>query len=108
MITRTDFIGIPSTDAERSRAFYVETLGLRADEHSRFECWAGDTCFGIWEPAKFGMEFAPQKNAHPALHVDDVPPPDRSWKAKGSSSLPKPWTPASATWPSSPIPTATT
>ncbi len=21
---------------------------------------------------KFGMEFAPQKNAHPALHVDDV------------------------------------
>ena len=30
-----------------------------------FEFWAGDTCFGIWEPAKMGMEFAPQKNAPP-------------------------------------------
>jgi len=72
MITKTDFVGIPSTDAERSRSFYVETLGLRPDEHGRFECWAGDTCFAIWEPVKMGMEFAPQKNAHPALQVDDV------------------------------------
>ena len=71
-INKVDFIGIPSTHAERSRAFYVETLGLRPDEHGRFEFWAGDTCFGIWEPAKMGMEFAPQKNAHPALHVDDI------------------------------------
>jgi catechol 2,3-dioxygenase-like lactoylglutathione lyase family enzyme len=72
MISKTDFIGIPSQDSERSRRFYVETLGLRADERGRFEFWAGDTCFGIWEPEKLGMEFAPQKNAHPALHVEDV------------------------------------
>jgi catechol 2,3-dioxygenase-like lactoylglutathione lyase family enzyme len=72
MITKLDFVGIPSQDAERSRAFYADTLGLRPDKRSRFEVWAGDTCFGIWEPARFGMEFAPQKNAHPALHVDDV------------------------------------
>jgi catechol 2,3-dioxygenase-like lactoylglutathione lyase family enzyme len=72
VITKLDFIGIPSTDAERSRVFYVDTLGLRPDDHGRFECWAGDTCFAIWEPAKQGMEFQPQKNAHPALHVEDV------------------------------------
>jgi catechol 2,3-dioxygenase-like lactoylglutathione lyase family enzyme len=72
MIGKLDFVGIPSTDAERSRAFYVETLGLKPDEKARFECWAGDTCFAIWEPGRMGMEFAPQKNAHPALHVDDV------------------------------------
>ncbi len=72
MITGTDFIGIPSTDSERSRSFYVETVGLRPDQQARFEVWAGDTCFGIWEPASFGLEFAPQKNAHPALHVEDV------------------------------------
>jgi catechol 2,3-dioxygenase-like lactoylglutathione lyase family enzyme len=71
-ITGIDFVGIPSRDAERSRAFYVETLGLRPDENSRFEFWAGDTCFGVWEPEKMGFAFAPQKNAHPALHVDDV------------------------------------
>ncbi len=72
MISKLDFVGIPSRDAERSRVFYVETLGLRPDESSKFEFWLGDTCFGIWEPEQFGMEFAPQKNAHPALHVDDV------------------------------------
>jgi catechol 2,3-dioxygenase-like lactoylglutathione lyase family enzyme len=72
MIERLDFVGIPSRNAERSRAFYVETLGLRPDDNARFEVWAGDTCFGIWEPERLGMEFAPQKNAHPALHVDDV------------------------------------
>jgi catechol 2,3-dioxygenase-like lactoylglutathione lyase family enzyme len=72
MITKLDFIGIPSRDAQRSREFYVDTLGLRPDDKAQFEVWAGDTCFGIWEPEKFGMEFSPQNNGHPALHVDDV------------------------------------
>ncbi len=83
MISKTDFIGVPSQDSERSRGFYVETLGLRPDDNARFELWAGDTCFGIWEPAKFGMEFAPQKNAHPALHVVDVEATRRELEAKG-------------------------
>jgi catechol 2,3-dioxygenase-like lactoylglutathione lyase family enzyme len=83
VITKADFIGVPSQDAERSRSFYVETLGLRPDESSRFEFWAGETCFGIWEPEKFGMSFAPQKNAHPALHVDDVEAARKELEAKG-------------------------
>jgi catechol 2,3-dioxygenase-like lactoylglutathione lyase family enzyme len=82
-ITGIDFIGIPTQDAERSRTFYIETLGLRPDEHGRFECWAGETCFGIWEPEKQGMQFAPQKNAHPALHVDDVASARAELEAKG-------------------------
>jgi catechol 2,3-dioxygenase-like lactoylglutathione lyase family enzyme len=83
MITKLDFVGIPSTDAERSRTFYVDTLGLRPDPNGRFECWAGDTCFGIWEPSRLGMEFAPQKNAHPALHVEDVAAARAELEAKG-------------------------
>ncbi len=83
MISKLDFVGIPSTDAERSRAFYVETLGLRPDEGARFEFWVGDTCFGIWEPSKMGMEFAPQKNAAPALHVDDVAAARAELEGKG-------------------------
>ena len=83
MITKLDFIGVPSRDAERSRTFYVDTLGLKPDEHSRFEFWLGDTCFGIWEPEKFGMSFSPQKNAHPALHVDDVAATRAELEAKG-------------------------
>jgi catechol 2,3-dioxygenase-like lactoylglutathione lyase family enzyme len=83
MIGKLDFVGVPLEDAERSREFYVETLDLRPDENSRFEFWAGQTCFGIWEPAKFGMEFAPQRNAHPALHVDDVAAARAELEAKG-------------------------
>ena len=33
---------------------------MRPDEHAQYEQWAGSTCFGIWEPAKVGMEFVAQ------------------------------------------------
>ncbi len=72
MISKLDFVAIPSQDSERSRRFYGETLGLRPDDHAQFEFWAGQTCLGIWEPARQGMEFAPQKNGHLALGVNDV------------------------------------
>jgi catechol 2,3-dioxygenase-like lactoylglutathione lyase family enzyme len=72
MISSLDFVAVPSTDSERTRAFYVDTLGLRPDDKARFEFWVGDTCFGIWEPDRLGGTFAPQKNGHLALHVDDV------------------------------------
>jgi catechol 2,3-dioxygenase-like lactoylglutathione lyase family enzyme len=80
---KLDFIGIPSTDWERSRAFYVDTLGFRPDQNSQTEVWLGETCFGIWEPEKQGMPFAPQKNAHPAIHVDDVAAARADLEAKG-------------------------
>ena len=83
MISKLDFVGVPSRDSERSRRFYVETLGLRPDEHGKFEVWAGETCFGIWEPERMGMDFAPQKNAHPALHVEDVAAARRELESKG-------------------------
>jgi catechol 2,3-dioxygenase-like lactoylglutathione lyase family enzyme len=67
-----DFIGIPSRDVDRSRTFYVDTLGLTPDEDAEYEVWAGDTCFAIWLPERIGWEFAPQKNGHVAIHVDDV------------------------------------
>jgi catechol 2,3-dioxygenase-like lactoylglutathione lyase family enzyme len=87
MITKLDFVGVPSTDADRSRAFYVDTLGLRPDPKGQYAFWAGDTCFGIWEPDKLGMKFAPQKNAHPALHVDDVAAARAELEAKGVEFL---------------------
>jgi catechol 2,3-dioxygenase-like lactoylglutathione lyase family enzyme len=83
MISKLDFVAVPSQDSERSRSFYIDTLGLGPDENARFECWAGDTCFVIWEPKRLGMEFAPQKNAHPALHVDDVAASRAELEAKG-------------------------
>jgi predicted enzyme related to lactoylglutathione lyase len=83
MITKLDFVGVPSTDSDRTRSFYVDTLGLRPDPTAEYEFWAGETCFGIWEPAKMGREFVPSKNAHPALHVDDVEASRKELEAKG-------------------------
>ena len=82
-IRKLDFVGVPARDAKRLRQFYVETLGLRPDEHSEVEFWVGDTCFAIWEPARFGMEFAPQRNAAFALNVDDVHGARKELEAKG-------------------------
>ncbi len=87
MITKLDFIGVPSTDAARSRAFYIDTLGLRPDDKGQYEFWVGETCFGIWEPASFGMPFAPQNNAHLALHVDDVAAAKAELEEKGVEFL---------------------
>ena len=83
MVTKLDFVGIPTQDPERARSFYVETLGLRPDDNARFDFWVGQTCFGIWEPESFGMPFTPQKNAHPALHVDDVAAARAELEGKG-------------------------
>jgi len=83
MISKVDFVAVPSEDWARSRTFYVETLGLRPDENAEAEFWAGDTCFGIWEPKRLGMEFAPQKNGHHALHVDDVEAARKELESKG-------------------------
>jgi catechol 2,3-dioxygenase-like lactoylglutathione lyase family enzyme len=47
--------------------------------------WVGETCLGIYEPERFGMEFAPQKNAHLALHVDDVAATRAELETKGVS-----------------------
>lgn len=72
MITGLDFIAVPSTDPDRSREFYVETLGLRPDGNAQYEFWVGQTCCAIWDPSRIGLEFAPQKLAHLSLHVEDI------------------------------------
>jgi catechol 2,3-dioxygenase-like lactoylglutathione lyase family enzyme len=87
MISKLDFVSVPSQDAERSRRFYVDTLGLRPDARGRFEFWVGETCFCIWEPERFGMQFEPQRNGHVALHVDDVAAARSELEGKGVEFL---------------------
>ncbi len=86
-VTGVDFVGVPSTDWKRSRDFYVDTLGLRPDEKGQSEFWIDQTCFAIYEPAQFGLEFAPQKNAHIAMHVEDVAAARAELEAKGVEFL---------------------
>ncbi len=35
MTSKLDFVAVPSQHSERSGTFYIETLGLRPDDHSR-------------------------------------------------------------------------
>ena len=83
MIEKLDFIGVPSRDADRSRAFYVETLGLRPDSKSDYEFWVGDTCFEIWDPTQGGAEFVPQPNGIAVVRVDVVDAARCVLEAKG-------------------------
>jgi catechol 2,3-dioxygenase-like lactoylglutathione lyase family enzyme len=83
IVTRLDLIGVPSRDADRARSFYRDTLGLRPDAHADYEQWAGDTCFGIWEPEKVGRPFVPQKGNPLALGCDDVAATRAELEAKG-------------------------
>jgi catechol 2,3-dioxygenase-like lactoylglutathione lyase family enzyme len=78
-----DFVTIPTQDRERARRFYGETLGLRRDEHSEDEFWIGSTCLAIWDPTTAGREFAPQRNGHLALQVDDVAATKAALEARG-------------------------
>jgi predicted enzyme related to lactoylglutathione lyase len=82
-VERVDYIRVPVTDIDEAKQFYGEVLGLRRDAHARYEFWAGDTCLGIWEPERLGMPFEPQRNAHLALHVEDVEAARHDLEAKG-------------------------
>src|SRR3954469_21212727 len=83
LIQDLDFIGIPSQDADRARAFYRDVLGMRPDEHAGYEQWAGNTCFAVWEPEKVGMEFVAQTGKPLSLRVDDVHAARADVKSKG-------------------------
>jgi catechol 2,3-dioxygenase-like lactoylglutathione lyase family enzyme len=72
LISGLDFVSVPSTNPERARSFYVDTLGLRPDERNPGEFWVGETCCSIYDPTQYGMEFEPQKRSPLGLHVDDV------------------------------------
>jgi hypothetical protein len=55
----------------------------RPDENARYEFWVGSTCFAIWQPAQFGVEYQPQANSIVLLHVEDVPAARAELEAKG-------------------------
>jgi catechol 2,3-dioxygenase-like lactoylglutathione lyase family enzyme len=86
IVERVDFLSVASQDIERSRRFYLETLGLPFDRDvpgsGGFECWAGDVCLSVWEPVRMGLPFAPNPNDI-ALRVPDVAATRAELEAKG-------------------------
>jgi catechol 2,3-dioxygenase-like lactoylglutathione lyase family enzyme len=82
-IERLDFIGIPTRDLERARAFYRDVLGMRPDAHAEWESWAGDTCFAVWAPETMGRPFVAQTGNPLPLRVADVHATRAELEAKG-------------------------
>ncbi len=75
IVTGVDFLSIGTTDFERAKAFYGETLGLRCSaEYGRVpgaEFEAGNLTLQVVDSEAVGMTF--QARTHPvALHVADV------------------------------------
>ena len=76
LVTRVDFVGIPTRDLDRAVAFYGTTLGIPMSRHipernfAEFE--TGTVTFNVHNPERMGIgSFQPNSN-HLALHVDDV------------------------------------
>jgi predicted enzyme related to lactoylglutathione lyase len=72
-VERVDFVGIPTQDVERAKQFYGETLGLEHEKDTPVgsEFRAGQVTFGIFDPTKVGLTFAPYTTGI-ALRVPDV------------------------------------
>jgi predicted enzyme related to lactoylglutathione lyase len=75
LVTRVDFVGVPTTDLERSVAFYGDTLGLRRSVYVRERNYAefetGNVTLSVYNPKAMGMEH--HRNRNPiALHVRDM------------------------------------
>jgi predicted enzyme related to lactoylglutathione lyase len=75
IVTGVDFVGLPTRDLEESVRFYGETLGLPRSayrpERSFAEFETGTVTLSVYMSEKYGLEYAPNKNAI-ALHVEDM------------------------------------
>jgi catechol 2,3-dioxygenase-like lactoylglutathione lyase family enzyme len=84
-VERVDFLSIASQDIERSRRFYLETLGLPLDREvptGGFEVTCGQVTLAVWDPREIDVPFAPNPNDI-ALRVPDVAATRAELEAKG-------------------------
>ena len=75
MVTRVDFVALPTKDLPKAVKFYGETLGLERSvylqEHNYAEFETGNLTISVIDAEKMGLEHAPLRSGI-ALHVDDV------------------------------------
>jgi predicted enzyme related to lactoylglutathione lyase len=75
MITRVDFVGVPTHDLPGAVQFYGETLGLERSvylqERNYAEFETGNLTLSVIDAEKMGLEHVPVRSGI-ALHVDDV------------------------------------
>ena len=75
VITKVDFVGVPTRDFRRSVDFYGNTLGLERSVHNPERKYAefelGNLTLSIFAAEEMGLEFHVNRNPI-ALHVEDM------------------------------------
>lgn len=86
-VTGTDFVTIPITDFERSRAFYRDTLGLEEGKQwgdmPAIEFETGNLTIAIMDPTAFGQQFSNAGGSSVVLQVDDFDAAKAELEGKG-------------------------
>lgn len=75
LVTGVDFVGVPTTDLDRTVEFYGTTLGLRRSAYHPDRNYAefepGNVTLSVYNPKEMGMEHHANRNPI-ALHVADI------------------------------------
>ena len=88
IVERTDFISVPVTDMERSKAFYGETLGLAQVTHSEDQGFpeyqlGENVSLYLLKMENVGSTFQGPHTASIALRVPDVEAARKELEGKG-------------------------
>jgi catechol 2,3-dioxygenase-like lactoylglutathione lyase family enzyme len=83
-VERVDFVNIATRDAEQTRSWYRDVLGLPVDSNNPEELTAGQVTLAFWQPEDEGIEFKPDIAGF-ALRVDDVEAAKKELEAKGAA-----------------------
>ena len=81
-VERVDFFNIATRDAEQTRAWYRDVLGLPVDARNPDELTAGQVTLTFWQPEDEGIEFKPDIAGF-ALRVADVEQAKAALEEKG-------------------------
>jgi predicted enzyme related to lactoylglutathione lyase len=75
LVTRVDFVAVPTGDLAAAAAFYADTLGLSqsvyVEDRNFAEYETGNLTLSVYNPTAMGLEHHRSPNPI-ALHVDDV------------------------------------
>jgi catechol 2,3-dioxygenase-like lactoylglutathione lyase family enzyme len=87
IVERTDFVSVPVTDMQRSKAFYGDALGLEQVSDGGFpEYQLGENVsLYLLSMEAVGSRFTAPHSAHVALRVPDVAEARRELESRGVS-----------------------
>jgi catechol 2,3-dioxygenase-like lactoylglutathione lyase family enzyme len=85
-VERVDFFNIATRDADATRAWYRDVLGLPVDPANPDELTAGQVTLTFWQPEDEGIEFKPDIAGF-ALRVADVDAAREALETEGAECV---------------------